>query len=894
MSLKSLFVVFAFAFCSNVNASHIVGGDIFYNYLGNNNYEFHVRLYRDCLSTGATFDNPLYLTIYSGPGNQFVTTLNVPFPGSTQLPVVFNNPCVTPPTNICTEVAEYVTVINLPPTPGGYTISYQRCCRGPNITNLLNPDDTGLTLNCQIPGLETNEWANNSARFNNYPPLLLCNNEDLIFDHSATDPDGDQLVYSLVTPNSGASPIAPQPNTAPPPPYPPVTWAGAGFSAAQPLGPGSVIAIDPVTGLLTASPNLLGLFVVGIQVQEIRNGVVLNTTVRDFLFRVFNCDLQLESILPDQDQLATFVSYCQGLNVDFENDSYGGTNYAWDFGVPGITTDVSTAFEPSYTYPAPGDYIAMLVVNPGWPCTDTAYMDISVNNELSVSWTSQDSLCVLDNQFDFVANTAGGSGTTFSWDFGPNANIATATGQTVNNISFSTSGPQTVTVSAQIGVCQGDSTGEVYVLPSPTAGIDIPTNIECEGLSVSFGNSSINATNYSWDFGDGIGTSSDFDPTYDYLSAGTYTVTLEVWSTPACVDQVQETITVNDLLFVDFLSDLEQCATDNSFDFTGTVSGPPQTIYTWDFGSNASIQSSNDLNVYDVSFSTTGTVPVTLTGAFDNCSESVTYEIYLYSPPTIDFTIQPGLQCTPFLAQFIDGSWAETEIFYNWNFGDNTTSTDQNPTHLYPNAGSFPVSLTIFTDEGCIDTLTLLQADLVDVHDPPTAGFSVTPPYTDICASEIQMIDASEGAESYFYWFDDSTFFSNGPESNPSHQYLYAGSHYPMQVVTNEWGCKDTAYSSLFIEPFTLFVPNTFTPDGDQFNNTFEAFSDFYIDEWHLKIYNRWGQVLFESFDINTTWDGTFNGSIVQDGTYGYTIQYRTCEPLNPDREFSGHINVLR
>ena len=102
--------------------------------------------------------------------------------------------------------------------------------------------------------------------------------------------------------------------------------------------------------------------------------------MRDFLFRVFNCDLQLESILPDQDQLATFVSYCQGLTVDFENDSYGGTNYAWDFGVPGITTDVSTAFDPSYTYPAPGDYIAMLVVNPGWPCTDTAYMYISVNN----------------------------------------------------------------------------------------------------------------------------------------------------------------------------------------------------------------------------------------------------------------------------------------------------------------------------------------------------------------------------------------------------------------------------------------------------------------------------------------------------------------------------------
>ncbi|MDC3252661.1 PKD domain-containing protein [Crocinitomicaceae bacterium] len=382
--------------------------------------------------------------------------------------------------------------------------------------------------------------------------------------------------------------------------------------------------------------------------------------------------------------------------------------------------------------------------------------------------------------------------------------------------------------------------------------------------------------------------------TFNYSNAGTYTVMLEVWSTPLCVDQVQETITLNELLFVDFASDLEQCLTNNSFDFEGIVSGPPQTVYTWDFGPNATIQSSNDINVYDVSFSAAGTIPVTLTGVFGNCTESETYDIYLFSPPTIDFSIQPGLQCVPFLAQFVDGSWAETQIFYNWDFGDNTTSTVQNPSHVYSIVGSYPVTLTIFTDEGCIDTLTLLQSDLVNVNEAPTAGFSVTPERTDICASEVQMIDASEGGENYFYWFDDSTFFSNGVEANPIHQYLYPGSHYPMQVVTNEWGCKDTAYSLLFIEPFAMFIPNAFTPDGDNFNNTFKAFSDFYIDEWHLKIYNRWGQLLYETFDINEHWDGTFNGDYVPDGSYGYTLQYRTCEPLNPDREFSGHINVIR
>lgn len=880
-----------------MHASHIVGGDMYYNYLGGNNYEFHINLYRDCLSSGAQYDDPLVLTIFTG-GNQYLN-LYVPFPGSTPLPVIFNNPCVTPPTNICTELAQYVKIINLPPTANGYTITYQRCCRGPNVTNLLNPDDTGITLTTRVPGIAGGANINSSPRFTNYPPLLLCNNEDLNFDHSATDPDGDQLVYSLVTPNHGGGntpgagcSTCPNPDPAMPPPYAPVTWAGAGFSAAQPLGPGSTISINPTTGQLIASPNLLGLFVVGIRVEEIRNGVVINSTTRDFLFRVFNCNLQLESILPNQDELATFVSYCQGLTVNFENDSYGGTNYAWDFGVPGINTDVSNAFEPTYTYPAPGNYTAMLVVNPGWPCTDTAFMDIVVNNQLQISWTSQDSLCLLDNEFDFVA--VGPPGITYDWEFGPNANPPTGNGPTVDNVSFTTSGLHSVTVNGVFSLCEATWTDEVYVMPAPSAEMVLVPNIECAGLDIYFGNNTLNATNYSWDFGDGVGTSNAFDPTYVFPGPGTYTVTLEAWSSPACIDIIEETFELNELIVVNFSTATSGCITENSFDFDGDVSGPVGTVFTYNFGPNATLPTSTDIDVNGVSFNIAGTIPITLTGTHENCIESVTHEIYIYSAPQIDFALEPGLQCVPFLAQFIDLSWAETEIFYEWDFGDNTNSNEQNPSHLYNFVGSYPVTLSIHTTSGCVDTLTLLQADLINVHPNPNAGFSVTPDYADICHSLVQFNDESDGGEHYFYWYDDSTIFSMGAQANPNHQYLFDGTHYPMQIVTNEWGCKDTAYSKLYIEPFTLFIPNTFTPDGDEFNNTFNAFTDFYIYEWDLKIYNRWGQLLFETLDINQGWDGTYQGQLVQDGTYGYTVQYRTCEPLNPDHFITGHVNMLR
>ncbi len=887
---SALIIAFTF-FASLANASHIVGGEIYYDYLGNNNYRFYISVYRDCFSTGAAFDDPLVLTIYNS-SNQMIQNISVPFPGSQNVPVVFNNPCVTPPNNICTENALYQTVVNLPPTPGGYTISYQRCCRGPNISNLVNPDDTGFTLTCVVPGTTNNNYINSSPRFNDYPPLLLCNNEDLIFDHSATDPDGDQLVYSLVTPFSGASSLSPAPNPAPPPPYSPVVWAG-GFSAPNPLGPGATINIDPSTGLLTASPNLTGLFVVGIQVEEIRNGVVINRTIRDFLFKVFNCQLQLEAILPTQEQLPGFISYCDGLTIDFVNNSYGGTNYAWDFGVAGINTDVSTLFEPSYTYPAPGQYEVMLVVNPGWPCTDTTYMDIQVYNSITVDFTSNDSLCILDNSFDFVANTDGPAGTTLTWDFGPNANPSTATGATVNGVVFDQSGSFGVTVQADYQVCSGSFTDSIYVLPEPVAGIILPNAIECEGLTIDFGNSTQNATNFSWDFGDGSPSDVSVTPTHTFPAPGTYTVSLSAWSSAACINTTEETITLNEKLVVAFTSEDSLCFTNNSFNFDGTVSGPPTSVFTWNFGPHASIPTSQDVDVPGVSFDTTGTISITLTGTFENCVESVTHNIYIYQEPTIDFILLPGLQCVPFEAHFIDQSFSETPINYFWDFGDGGTSTDQDPIHLYTQTGPFPVTLTITTSSGCIVDTSLTKDDLVHVRPIPEAGFSVTPDYTDICHSAVLFIDESSGATEYFYWFDDTTIYSF--EQSPYHLYYRDGHHYPMQIVTNEWGCKDTAWQELYIEPFTLYAPNAFTPDGDEFNNTFTPIVYLDVVEWKMEIYDRWGHKVFESQNVDYGWDGTGpNGKLVQAGSYVWKITYVSCEPFNPRRVKTGHVSVLR
>lgn len=889
---RFLIISFLLLFPFLGKSAHIVGGEIYYDYLGSNQYRIYVSVYRDCLSGGAEFDDPLSLGIFDQNSNLYQNVL-IPYTGKTFVPVVFNNPCVTPPNNICTENSIYTTIVTLPPTTGGYTLAYQRCCRTPSIINMVNAADNGFTLTATIPGTANNNYINSSPRFSDYPPQLLCNNEDLVFDHSATDPDGDVLQYSLIAPHIGGSTFNVAPNPPPAPPYGTVNWIG-GFSPTNPLGPGASISIDPNTGLLTASPQLTGSFVVGIKVDELRGGVVINSTKRDFLFRVFNCQIELEAILPATNaDLPTFVDYCQGLNVQFANNSYGGTNYLWNFGDPTTTSDVSSAFAPSYTYPAPGQYQVQLIVNPGWSCTDTAYMEVTVNNPIQVNWSAQDSLCILDNSFDFTASTNAPSGTQFSWNFGT-ATPSSATGQTVNNVVFSQSGDVPVTVQAENNLCIAEYTNTVYIFPEPTAEIILPPNYKCEGLDVQFQSNTSNATDFLWNFGVGGNQSMVSDPSFSYPSAGTYVVSLTASSSPSCLATVSETIILKEKIEVDFVPSADSmCLTGNSFDFDGTVSGPTGTFYQYTFGGNANIPSSTDIDIFGVEFQTTGTIPITLTGTHEECVETQTKHIYIITPPKINFGIQPGLQCVPFTAHFVDSSWAETSIFYEWDFGDGGTSIEQNPTHTYTNVGNYNVRLTIRTESGCVDTLTLLKQDMVNVRPNPVANFTVDKEITDICHSDIQFTDLSEGANHWYYHFDENTAYFYA--QNPIYQYTESGYHYPIQIVTNEWGCKDTARLKIYIEPYTVFAPNAFTPDGNEFNNVFQVITYLPPSEWEFTIYDRWGQLVYQNNTPNDFWDGTLpNGQKAQDGVYTWVLRYEDCGVNYKPKKISGHITLLR
>lgn len=283
-------VTLFFLFWGNFSyASHIIGGEVYYDYLGNNQYRITIEVYRDCNSL-MEYDSPLKYTIFNGNGT-VLSEYTIPQFIITTTPVVYSNPCNPGAGETCIERALYKDTVLLPQNSDGYTIAYQRCCWAGNIDNLFDPTNNGITLSAFIPGTFSSVVPNNAARFDNNPPKILCNNQVTEFDHKATDSDGDQLIYSLVNPNLGGntSNVEPNPETAPP--FTPVTWMPT-FCALVPLGAASSTSIDSITGMISFSPYMIGNYLVGVQVDELRNGLVIASKIQTYCYKVIGCQAQ--------------------------------------------------------------------------------------------------------------------------------------------------------------------------------------------------------------------------------------------------------------------------------------------------------------------------------------------------------------------------------------------------------------------------------------------------------------------------------------------------------------------------------------------------------------------------------------------------------------------------
>lgn len=290
---------------TRAQATHIVGAELYYECLNSTTHTYRIRLrmLRDCEFGEAPFDDVITLFIFpsNSPGN--FRTLDIPKPPNT--PRVVNTgwaQCVLSSAQPCVEEAVYETTTTLQPTLGGYDIGWARCCRNSNIDNLINPLNQGVTFVAHLPGPE-HATCNSMATFDASLPTFICANEDFYFDHSATDPDGDSLVYALTwpfdginlqglgagNPNAGGNqPIVDLNNLMGPPPYRNVTFV-PGFTFSSPFGFPPTAEIDAQTGLLHFHPPSIGVYVIAISVFEYRNGVLIAENKKDLQLRVLQC-----------------------------------------------------------------------------------------------------------------------------------------------------------------------------------------------------------------------------------------------------------------------------------------------------------------------------------------------------------------------------------------------------------------------------------------------------------------------------------------------------------------------------------------------------------------------------------------------------------------------------
>jgi gliding motility-associated-like protein len=390
--------------------------------LGNNRYAVTVDIYQDCIGGQANAieqDNPAFLSVFYNDGSGIAIDKDSVTGNTIPVPANFSNSCVNNPPVVCLKRIRFEKEYYLPPSPRGYIVVYQRCCRNAAIVNVVNPGNVGATYYCTIPPSTLVPVPNNSAVFKNYPPQIICANVPLVYDNSATDPDpGDSLSYELCQAFIGGQPDDAKPIPEPPP-FMPVAYAPP-FNAGNPMGGNPRIQIDPNTGLLTGTPSGdAARFVVTVCCHEWRNGIKINTVTREFQFSVTGCTKAVVANTPVFSDLPnTYIVDCIDSTVQFKNSSTGGFDWFWDFGVNGAT---STDFEPTFTYPDTGTYLVKLLVNRGTTCPDSITRVVKVYPSFSGDFSVNGLMC--PNSWILFADsskTTYGTIDYWSWDFGDN------------------------------------------------------------------------------------------------------------------------------------------------------------------------------------------------------------------------------------------------------------------------------------------------------------------------------------------------------------------------------------------------------------------------------------------------------------------------------------------
>ncbi len=499
--------------------------------------------------------------------------------------------------------------------------------------------------------------------------------------------------------------------------------------------------------------------------------------------------------LPQADFSASSTLGCDET-ITFFDDTQTPANivaWEWDFG-DGNSSNLET---PTHTYTLTGSYTVSLVVTDNFGCTDTIVKPdyINLTRPIAIFAQDRDEVCPGGTIQFFDFSIPDFPIVSRSWNFGDGT---TATGSNPLH-TYDQPGIYTVTLTiVNTQGCTDSESGTIEVFAPPTAQIGTsiteacaPLTLDLENLSILGGGPLIGQT---WDFGDGR-SSSQSNPSLTYTQAGDYRVSLAVVDANGCAHDTSILIRVNEVPQVDFTADGRRGCAPQSINFQAQVFAAASIqSWNWDFGDGNTSNQENPSHVY----TSDGTYDVKLVVVDANgCTDSLTKTQFIrLSHPQAAFSHLTDGFCPPVRASFEDQSIEDTTLTsWNWNFGDGSTSNQENPVHIYPNSGNYSVRLIVGNVMGCRDTL--LKPSLIQVNEGPTASF--TPGDTANCtplsinfASTAQAGDAP--IDSYEWDFGNGL---TSTQVNPVMTFGSPGTYDVSLIVADDAGCRDTTQAEV-------------------------------------------------------------------------------------------------
>jgi gliding motility-associated-like protein len=563
-------------------------------------------------------------------------------------------------------------------------------------------------------------------------------------------------------------------------------------------------------------------------------------------------------------------SGCSPLTVNFNNFSFSATNFTWCFdydSISGICNGaVSNAPNPSHTFYTPGTYVVSLISDNG--CSyDTAYQIITVSSGISAQINPVSDHCNGSPISLSVQILNSPTISSYYWDFG-DGQVSTLSNP---NHTYSAPGNYTISLALQtISGCVDTFYTSSTVIAKPTAEFGY-YNLCFNSQPIQFFDSTVaNGTMISgtlWDFGDG-NSSTLINPVHSYSAPGTYIVELIKFNAFGCSDTIQHQVIIYpepQLAFQPILISSDTCGLPQTYEFVNLSTN--SFGYYWDFDFSNPGTSTSTLNQPTFSFTQAGTYTLALVGsnAF-GCSDTIYQTLEIRPPVTSFFTINPETACEGIVFSFQDISQSDSVndpiVNWIWDFGDgNSIFGSPAVQHTYQLPGVYIVQLSVETASGCTDNT---YTSIAQVLEKPTASIGIgNQAFHQITFENNSLFIAGNPI---FIWDFGDGYASSDFE--PSHVYQSSGEYWVQFVIENENGCKDSTLIRVFIDDsFTIFIPNSFTPNEDGKNEIFYV-QGMGIDEIQIEIFNRWGQRVFYSNDLALGWDGLIDGKEANQDTY--------------------------